>query len=379
MKSQHLRYILSLLLLLASTGLTRAFSPDTYTESSALSRGRWVKLSVSHTGLHMISLADLRAWGFDNPSKVRIYGYGGKRISDRFTFDNYTDDLPMLQSELTSRGIVFYAEGPLTPTSDIYGTIFYTTNPYSTLGYYFISDNEAEERAIPVEGRPATGQPGQYFTATAVHETDAVSPAGSGHLMVGEDFRFTPTRRFTIQLPGREDDSEITMQCVFFAKASGGVQLTFAENGNTLPASTSDRVSGTGDWGELATMRRTFVPTSGQQLNLTITASQMGTLTQAYLDKITVNYQRRIALPASHRLEFTGFASSLEGAGENTRIWDVTNPLAIVRMNHSVTDGIAGWNNDYYGRRTYAAWNENAQFLTPKVAGVIKKDRKSVV
>ena len=74
MKSQHLRYILSLLLLLASTGLTRAFSPDTYTESSALSRGRWVKLSVSHTGLHMISLADLRAWGFDNPSKVRIYG-----------------------------------------------------------------------------------------------------------------------------------------------------------------------------------------------------------------------------------------------------------------------------------------------------------------
>lgn len=372
MKSQHLRYILSLLLLLASTGLTRAFSPDTYTKSSALSRGRWVKLSVSQTGLHMISLADLRAWGFDNPSKVRIYGYGGKRISDRFTFDNYTDDLPMLQSELTSRGIVFYAEGPLTPTSDIYGTIFYTTNPYSTLGYYFISDNEAEERTIPVEGRPATGQPGQYFTETAVHETDAVSPAGSGHLMVGEDFRFTPTRRFTIQLPGREDDSEITMQCVFFAKASGGVQLTFAENGNTLPASTSDRVSGTGDWGELATMRRTFVPTSGQQLNLTVTASQMGTLTQAHLDKITVNYQRRIALPASHRLEFTGLASSLEGAGENTRIWDVTNPLAIVRMNHSVTDGIAGWNNDYYGRRTYAAWNENAQFLTPKVAGVIK-------
>lgn len=371
MKSLHLRYILSLLLVLSSTGVSTAFTTDTYTGTSALSRGRWVKLSVSQTGLHMIPLADIRAWGFDNPSRVRVYGYGGKRIPDRLTKDNYIDDLPMVQSELTSRGLVFYAEGPLTRATDTKGHTYYTTNPYSTQGYYFLSDIEAEARTIPVEGRGATAQAGGYFTETVFHETDAVSPAQTGHLMVGEDFRFTPTRKFTFQLPGRMPDSEVDMRCVFFAKSSGGLQLTYAENGNTLAGSTADRLSGTSDLGELATMRRSFTPTSGEQLNLTITASPIGTLTQAYLDNISINYHRRLALPSSHRLEFSG-ASSLEGAGENTRIWDVTNPLNIVRMNHSVTDGVAGWVNDYYGQRTYAAWDENATFLTPKVAAVVK-------
>lgn len=371
MKSLHLRHILSLLLFMACMGPAQAFSTDTYATSSVLSRGRWVKLSVAQTGVHMISLADLRAWGFDNPSKVRVYGYGGQRIPDRLSRDNYIDDLPMVQSELTSRGLVFYAEGPHTRTTDSRGFIIYTNNPYSTLGYYFISDNEAEARTIATEGRGAAGEPGAYFTEAVVYETDAISPAQTGHLMVGEDFRFTPTRKFNIGMPGRIPGSNVDMRTVFFAKSSGGVQLTYADNGTTLQGLATDRVSGTGDLGELAALTRTLTPTTGEQLNLTITASAAGTLSQAYLDNITLNYPRSLALPAARRLEFFD-ASSLEGAGENTRIWDVTNPLDIVRMNHSVSNGVAGWVNDYYGKRSYAAWDENAQFLTPRVASVLK-------
>lgn len=373
MKPLQYRHILSLLLLVAATAVAQAFPTDIYSSTSVLNRGRWVKLSVSQTGMHMVSLADLRAWGFDNPSRVRVYGYGGKRISDRMTRDNYIDDLPMVQSELTSRGLVFYAQGPLTPTTDQQGFISYTTNPYSTLGYYFISDVEAEERPIPTEGRGDTPSPGGSFTEAVLHETDAVSPAQSGHLMVGEDFRFTPTRKFNLPMPGRVADSDITMQCVFFAKSSGGVQLTFAENGNTLPPLPTDRVAATTQWGELASIKRQFTPTSGEQLNLTITASNTGTLTQSYLDKIVVNYSRRLALPSNNRLEFThGSSVTLEGANASTRVWDVTDPLAIVNMNTTAADGCVAWVNDYYGQRNYAAWNENATFLTPKVAAVVK-------
>ncbi len=371
MKSLQLKYILSLLLLMACMGRAQAFSADAYATSSVLSRGRWVKLSVAQSGVHMISLADLRAWGFDNPSKVRVYGYGGQRIADRMTRDNYIDDLPMVQSEMTSRGLVFYAEGPRTRTTDSRGFISYTNNPYSTLGYYFISDNEAEARTIATEGRGATGDADAFFTEVSVYETDAVSPAQTGHLMVGEDFRFTPTRKFTISMPGRVPGSAVDMHTVFFAKSSNGVQLTYADNGTTLQGLATDRISGTGDLGELATLGRTLTPSTGEQLNLTITASASGTLTQAYLDNITLNYPRSLTLPAARRLDFFD-GTSLNGASENTRIWDVTNPRNIVRMNHSVSNGVAGWVNDYYGKRAYAAWDENAQFLTPKVAGVLK-------
>ncbi|WP_301747595.1 hypothetical protein, partial [uncultured Duncaniella sp.] len=102
MNSRYLRYIF-LILSLWDAASAVAFSPDIYTGHSVLSRGRWVKLSVEQTGMHLIPIADIRAWGFDNPGNVRVYGYGGRRIPDRLSLENYIDDLPMVQSEMTPR------------------------------------------------------------------------------------------------------------------------------------------------------------------------------------------------------------------------------------------------------------------------------------
>ena len=110
MKPCQLLYILCVVLSLACVSRASAFSPDIYAKSSVLKQGHWVKISVAESGMHLVSVSELRAWGFDNPEKVRVYGYGGKRIPDRLSVDNYTDDLPMVQSELTKRGIVFYLD-----------------------------------------------------------------------------------------------------------------------------------------------------------------------------------------------------------------------------------------------------------------------------
>lgn len=56
---------------------TYALSLDTYASESALKDGRWVKISVSETGIHLISNSNLKKWGFSDPSKVHVYGYGG--------------------------------------------------------------------------------------------------------------------------------------------------------------------------------------------------------------------------------------------------------------------------------------------------------------
>lgn len=366
-------YISVLIMLAACSGnCAYAFGSDTYAESSVLSRGRWVKLSVEQTGMHMISLADLRAWGFDDPSKVRVYGYGGKRIPDQLSLANYNDDLPMVQSETTSRGLVFYAEGPLTRNELSGGDYYYTSNPYSSYGYYFISDRDADARAVPTEGSAPSGEPAATFVENVRHEDDAVSPTQTGHLLVGEDLRFTPTRNFTFNLPGRVADTDVRIRCQVFAKSSGGLQLTFAVNGETVTPSTSDRVAGTEDLGATATMQHS-VDMSGESLRLTITASPIGTLSLAYLDYISVCYDRELAMPSARRIEFASTSStlSLSGGSESTRVWDVTDPLNIMSMNHSVSDGGIAWTNGYYGRRTYAAWDENATFLTPRVVEVV--------
>ena len=59
---------------------------------SQLSSGRWVKLRVSDNGIHMLTHARLRGLGFDDPGKVRLFGYGGHPLSESDT-DSWIDDL----------------------------------------------------------------------------------------------------------------------------------------------------------------------------------------------------------------------------------------------------------------------------------------------
>lgn len=43
-----------------------------------------MKIRVSDTGVYRITQAELRKMGFSNPDKVRIYGYGGYLLSEKF-------------------------------------------------------------------------------------------------------------------------------------------------------------------------------------------------------------------------------------------------------------------------------------------------------
>ena len=63
------------------------------TEKSVLSSGRFVKIRVSDSGVYRITSAELRGMGFSNPDKVRLYGYGGYLLSNRFS-EHPADDLP---------------------------------------------------------------------------------------------------------------------------------------------------------------------------------------------------------------------------------------------------------------------------------------------
>ena len=65
---------------------------DRYTRISKLNSGYWVKIRISESGIYQISYADLRAWGFVDPAKVKLYGYGGAMLPEDFQ-KPYIDDL----------------------------------------------------------------------------------------------------------------------------------------------------------------------------------------------------------------------------------------------------------------------------------------------
>ena len=85
-----------------------AFTRTATVDNSVLSAGRFVKIRIPDTGVYQLTNAELRRMGFNDPEKVRIYGYGGYLLSNRFA-NHPCDDLPEVPIHRTANGLLFYA------------------------------------------------------------------------------------------------------------------------------------------------------------------------------------------------------------------------------------------------------------------------------
>lgn len=368
-----LRTLFSAICILLSLPLA-ALDLGHYRSESVLASGRWVKISVSESGLYRITASSLKQWGFNDPTKVRIFGYGGQRIADALTAANYIDDLPQVQSQLSTNGsIVFYAVGPHTWEGTT--TFIRKSNPYSSEGYYFVTDSEFEPRSIEATATPGATNPATSFTERLQHEQDLVSPGECGALLVGEDFRYTPSRRFSFDLP--DICGSLTFQTSFIAKTlSASSRLYFTANGNDVPTIPSDAISSSSSEGEVHGVEGRSSHTLegiGNKLELTVTHKASGVVYNAWLNYIAINYQRSLRLPADGFLHFrsSSRAMSLDNADASTHIWDVTDPANIRSVDFSADGNASAWTANYSGLREYAAWNDNAKLPSPKMTGVV--------
>ncbi len=359
-----------------------AFPVDTYAQSSALKQGHWVKVSVTNSGIYRISTADLRSWGFADPSKVRVYGYGGGRISDVLSRVNYIDDLPLVQSVNTSAGVVFYAVGVESWTQAGSYRFVHSLNPFTQVGFYYLSDSDLSPRSIPESNGSASAGATGYATSfydRLYHETDLVSLSLTGHYLLGEDFKYTPSQTFTFNLTDRDTSvsPQVWMQVGFAAKTYGSSShLTFTANGTKLWTAAADDIKSTSTssyvFGSETSTRKEFEVT-GDKLQLGITHSSSATIHEARLDYISINYPRQLKLRNGY-LQFWLNQSSfaLSSATSSTHVWDVTDPLNITALSASSD---SKYTNDFTGQRSYVAWDENATLPSPKfVANVANQD-----
>lgn len=349
-----------------------AFSLDTYASSSVLAEGKWVKISVTESGLHIIPTATLRSWGFSDPSKVRVYGYGGRRIADLLSKSNYIDDLPLTASELTPQGLVFYAAGPdrwvVSNGNRYHGEL----SPYTSYGYYFLTESDEAAPDIPLTGINGASNPTDLAQGRLHHELELSLPSEAGWIMTGEDFRTTRTRQFNFKTPGR-NDNEVQIECQFIHRHMGSsARLTFEIDGNaTGEGSASLSVPSTSDshyvHASLGITRFAATTSANDAFNMSLTYQPSRTVYLANLDYISVNYNRRLEMDAAGFSDFWSNASELCFAGDaETRIWDVTDPWAVEKVNTAPgTDGKLSWSVSRNGVRSYVAWRPGATLPSP--------------
>lgn len=357
----------------------KAFSPDIYAEKSALAQGRWVKIHTQQSGVYRLSASTLRRMGFQNPSKVRIYGYGGAQTPDRLSPQMHADDLPLIPTLHTPGGnVVFYAQGPYEWTSTSGTRATRNNNLYTNRRTYFVT--EVPDSVAPLQpaqmAAMTPGTPATTITGRVHHEKDAETIGQCGPQLVGEEFRYTPNRALTLQLPGCVDDTEVQLAVSFVAKTfNQPSQLSITTNsaGTLAPAlSIPSTVNDSYYFGSEGQRLYTFSH-SGEKLTLALQYTSPVTIGGAWLNYLTATYQRHSALPQSGHLEFwsDSFTVALAGASENTVVWDVTEPQAI-RQPHSQTEGgTLTFTTPYSGTRAYVAFNPDAALPEPTIGTLV--------
>ena len=119
-----------------------------YADHSVLKEGVWAKIRVPESGIYELTGALLKKAGFSDASKVKVYGYGGALQPESLTGDYLmeTDDLKEVPVCVVNGKRLFYAVGPVTWESA--ETLVRQRNPYSSYGYYFLTENDEPPLSI---------------------------------------------------------------------------------------------------------------------------------------------------------------------------------------------------------------------------------------
>lgn len=337
--------LLSLLAAIVMPFLIRAHNPSKYTDSSVLADGKWGKVKVSTTGLQFISAATLRELGFSDPTKVNVYGFGGRLLPDELR-ESDPDDLPLLPSYKTSAGIWFFGHNHIrwTPSDQNNTSYKHISQPYADESWYYVSDRSADATDLPKAILPSISTAeSSTFIRNLLHEQDLIHPSTSGRIYLGEDFRSTPNRKFTFELPDKAAD-DISYRASFGGLATKNTTFTVAPPaGNpvtgTLPHASKytdpDRNPQNNEFDDekyLQTVTLTGAgkaPGTSAELNITY-ASAGATVKIARLDYIELAYESRLNL-RDGQLYFPMRLSeptrlTISGASPDMIVWDITDP-----------------------------------------------------
>lgn len=306
--------------------------PNThYREHSRLAEGNWRTVKVAQAGMHFIGNATLRSMGFMDPAKVRVYGTGGAMEPEALS-EAMADDLPLIPSCRTEKGIVFYATDNFTWKQSSGSTPYtHEIHPYSQESIYFLSDSGEEGETIPrVSMAAGNGERVTSFTDRLVHEQELEHLGESGRTYLGEDFRSTKSRDFKITLPGNAGESA-TMALQFASRTSNGnAKIALTVNGESLAEQPGDNLPAIATGESYGTVTKSVreVPTDGEQFDLNIAYTYSGVLFLARLDYIELFYTRRMALNGGELLihgSFPGQTLEVSGCSQSAQVWDVTN------------------------------------------------------
>lgn len=314
-----------------------------FSQNSLLASGKWVKITIPASGIYEISYDKLREMGFADPTKVSVFGQGGRQTSHNFlssdseprtrVFEDNPRQVPVRYGE---ESFYFYGVGP--EHFSFNGSIFVHENPniYYPEGVYLLTDSQTpnpigEKEIADKDNLPEiTGlKDYEYF-----EEDNVQGLFGAGQAYWSYFFKDIPERTWSLGLPYADSSQKGTMSLSFISdKYSSGhlswgtpdqfktVSLTRQSSGLFLGSHYDCPISEHGDV-------RLVVKTENLESDVAALDNWVFTYTKQFGEDMRADFvQERITVPS-----FSGGSAAYITVPSGAEVWDITEESKPVKV-----------------------------------------------
>lgn len=346
-----------------------------YADHSVLATGRWVKLRVSDNGIHMLTHDQLSDWGFSDPAKVRLFGYGAHQLSES-DVDSWRDDLCEVGVWRGADRILFYANGPVSWTLEDDNTFLHTTNPYSEYGCYFLTEGEESfpmseiQRGLTLQGSLQTITTTPAYT---LREVDDYAWYHGGRCLV-ENYNYMNGQAKLYSLPTPDISSQtegVLDVCFTHDSKKGTTSLDVYAYEDSLGTMTLKPVTEQGVASSATESFQVAVGESASQCEIILKHNRAAGIS-GRLDFLRFSYTRTISLSLPIYATSRGIKSfAIAGANEHTVVWDVTDPVKPAMVPSSLVGDALTFSAECERGTTYIAFDTEAAYPMPEEVGEV--------
>ncbi|MBU8892577.1 MAG: type IX secretion system sortase PorU, partial [Bacteroidales bacterium] len=369
--------------------------PETksFSTSSVLRSGNWVKIRLNINGIYQITYEELIAMGFTNPGNLRIYGNSSGILSVSNT-DDSQDDLNR-NDIIIEKGVdgifnegdyvLFYAKGPdqwqYDEINDFYDL---TKHLYSDYNYFFLTTNAGSTGTISTATTPlgTATQTLTSFTDFSHYEINTKNLLESGQMWFGEHFDITTYYDYDFDFPDLIKTTPVKCKAAVAARSSASSIFNIKYGSQTIAnqeISAVNMSSYTSTYAIRKIAEGDFTSTS-DNFPVSVIYNKSSSSSEGWLDFICLNAERRIKLSGS-QLIFNYYNSGVvseivefevQNAG-SADVWNITNPNRPQIINTTDIGGgtILAKVNAEPGINEFIAFN-NTDFLSVETLGVVE-------
>ena len=268
----------------------RRTADERYVSESVLATGSWAKISVPATGIYQLTSDLIRQAGFTDINKVKVYGYGGALQPERLTGDylEETDDLQEVPLCEVDGKRLFFAVGPVS-WDDSHQRI---RNPYSSYGYYFLTQNDDAPQTISWTDLLATHYPSEDHYCSLYEVDDYAWFSGGRNLYDATLLYAGKTYKYTVAATGTSSTGSLT---VALSGLGIGGSVTVALNGKEVGYVSIPSV---GSYDKMRTAQQTFTVDNLQASN-EVTLTPDNNIPNVRLDYLSTYSTEPVAAPES--------------------------------------------------------------------------------